>query len=188
MAQFKDNVLTTSEPQNAEWIAEARALRVKANSSPLHRIIDQLLQYHRALVVVHHAKTDQARLEALDVWHSSHSAVWESSPSNRNDTIRSLADPAKAWLSRINSQYVAMADFNLVEESVRTLSAFAISHSPMAMPDIYSKKYHSDEELWRKWNKQGDQITELDNLIVRLKELAARAGDAWVSNTPRKLG
>ena len=128
---------------------------------------------------VHHANTDQARLKALDVWRSCHPAVWASSPSSRNDTIRRLADPAKAWLGRINSRYVAVGDFDLVEECAYTLSAFAISPSPMAMPDVYSKTYHTEEELYRRWNEQGDRIIALDNLIVRLRELAARAGDVW---------
>jgi hypothetical protein len=153
-------------------------------TNPLHLIVDLLVQYHRAFVQVHHASTNQAQLEALDVWRNCHTPVWANSPSNRNDTIRNLADPAKAWLSQLDSRYVSMDDFNLVEACANTLSAFAICPLPMAMPDIYSKTYHTEDELWKTWNEQGDRLIALGDLIARLKELAARAGEVWVPATP----
>lgn len=148
-------------------------------NNPLHLIIELLIQYNRALVQVHHARTAQAWEESLDVWRTCHPPVWASNPSSRNDTIRRLADPAKAWLSRINSRYVAVEDFDLVEVCAHTLSAFAISPSPMAMPDVYSKTYHTEDELWKSWNEQGNRIIALSDLIARLKELTARAGANW---------
>jgi hypothetical protein len=72
-----------------------------------------------------------------------------------------------------------MEDFNLVEECVHTLSVFAISASPMAMPAVYSKRYTTEDELWQRWNEQGNQLMALHNMIARLQELAARAGEEW---------
>ena len=46
----------------------------------------------------------------------------------------------------------------------------------MSMPDVYSKAYSTEDELWQRWNRQGDQYMALGGLIARLKELAARAG------------
>jgi len=155
--------------------------------NPLHLIIDLLILYNRAFVQVHQASTDEARRKALDEWRRCHPAVWGSS-SGRNDTIRRLADPAKAWLTRTNSRYVEAGDFNLVEECAYTLSAFAISPSPIAMPDVYSKTYNTEEQLWQTWTEQGDQVIALGNLIARLKELAARAGEMWTSAPPLQRG
>jgi hypothetical protein len=164
--------------------ASGQILPPRPLANPLHLIIDLLIQYNRALVQVHHASSDQARLEALNIWRSCHPVVWAHSPSSRNDTIRRFADPAKAWLSRINSRYVTMDDFGLVEECASTLSVFAVNPSPMAMPEVYSKNFHTEDELWKRWNEQGDRIIALDNLIVRLKELAARAGEVWAPTAP----
>jgi hypothetical protein len=155
----------------------------KSNRNPLHLIIDLVLRYERALWNVHHSQTTEAWDESLEAWRGCHSGVWGATSSSRNDTIRCLADPAKAWLSRLNSRYVSMADFDLVEVSVHTLSSFAISPSPMAMPYIYSKMHTTTEELWRKWNEQGDRLMALANLAAQLKELAARAGDPWSTPT-----
>jgi hypothetical protein len=47
------------------------------------------------------------------------------------------------------------------------------------MPDVYSKAYSTEDELWKQWNRQGDQYMALGGLIARLKELAARAGQKW---------
>ena len=49
----------------------------------------------------------------------------------------------------------------------------------MAMPDVYYKAYSTEDELWQRWNRQGDWYMALGGLIVRLKELAARAGQKW---------
>jgi hypothetical protein len=173
------NQIASLQAQDAAPSAVGQVLPSQPLKNPLHLIIELLIQYYRALVQVHHANTNQARLEALNVWRSCHRAAWASGASSRNDTIRRLADPAKAWLGRINSRYVAVGDFDLVEECAYALSSFAISPSPMAMPAVYSKTYHTEEELYGRWNEQGDRITAMDNLIVRLRELAARAGDVW---------
>lgn len=153
--------------------------------NPLHRVIDLLIKYHGALERVHHANTNEARLSALDVWRSCHSTIWESS-SVRNDTVRKLADPAKEWLSQIKCPYVNPEDFNLVEQGADVLSGFAVSSSPMAMPEVYSMEYNTEVELWQRWDKQGDQYMAMGGLIARLKELAARAGQKWnpSPNTP----
>jgi len=90
-----------------------------------------------------------------------------------------LADPAKEWLSQIRCPYVRVEDFNLIEEAVHILSAFAVSPPPMAMPDIYSKTFNAEDKLWQRWEKQGDGYIALGGLIARLKELAARAGQKW---------
>ncbi|MFN0020550.1 MAG: hypothetical protein ACKVP0_20010 [Pirellulaceae bacterium] len=161
----------------------AKAIGETAVNNPLHVIIELLIQYYRALDQVHHARTVQAWEESLDEWRTIHPTIWASSPSNRNDTIRNLADPAKAWLSCINSRYVTVEDFDLVEECVYILSSFAISASPMAMPEIYSKTYSTEEKLWERWTEQGNRLLALHNLVARLKELAARAGATWISKT-----
>jgi hypothetical protein len=49
----------------------------------------------------------------------------------------------------------------------------------MAMPDVYSKAYSTEDELWQRWNRQGEQYMALGSLSARLKELAARAGQKW---------
>jgi len=146
--------------------------------NPLHRIIDLLTKYHCTLGRVHQANTPEERLSSLEEWRSCHPPVWESS-SVRDDTIRNLADPAKEWLSQIKCPYVHAEDFNLVEEGVFILSWFAVSFSPMSMPDVYSKAYSTEDELWQHWKRQGDQYMALGGLISRLKELAARAGHKW---------
>jgi hypothetical protein len=146
--------------------------------NPVHRIIDLLKKYHRALGRVHHANANEARLTSLEEWRSCHPPVWGGT-SVRDDAIRQLADPAKEWLSQIKCPYVRAEDFNLVEEGVVVLSGFAVSSPPMAMPDTYSNAYSTEDELWRRWNTQGDQCLALGGLIARLKELAARAGQKW---------
>jgi hypothetical protein len=140
-----------------------------------------LSRYHRALGHVHHADTKETRLTALDEWSSCHWPVWENG-SVRDETIRKLADPAKEWLSQIKCPYVHAEDFNLVEEAAYILSGFAVSPSPMAMPDVYSKLYSTEEELWQRWNGQGDSYIAIGGFNARLKELAARAGQKWNSS------
>jgi hypothetical protein len=44
-------------------------------------------------------------------------------------------------LSQINCPYVRLEDFDLVEQCAVTVSAFAVSPSPMSMPDVYSKTH-----------------------------------------------
>lgn len=153
-----------------------RAALPQAN--PLHRIIDLLTKYHSAMWQVHHANTQETRLTSLDEWRSCHPAVW-GKRSVRDDTIRNLADPAKEWLSQINCRYVHAEDFNLVEEAACVLSGFAVGPFPMSMPDVYSKLHSTESELWQQWNREGDQCMALGGLIVRLKELAGRAGQMW---------
>jgi hypothetical protein len=150
--------------------------------NPLHVIIDLLILHKLALVQVHEARTDEARQQALDEWRCCHPAVWGNSNS-RNDTIRTLADPAKAWLTQANSRYVELQDFNLVEQCADALSAFAIS-LPMSMPGVYSKMYTTEEELWQRWTEQFGRIVAPDNLIAQLKELAGRAGEVWTPPPP----
>lgn len=152
--------------------------------NPLHRIIDLLTEYDSAFRRVHHANTDEALTTSLDEWRSCHPAVWENR-SVRDDTIRNLADPAKEWLNQIKCPYIHSGDFDLVEESACVLSGFAVSPSPMAMPDVYSKAYSSEDELWQRWNREGDQCMALGSLIARLRELAARAGQKWTPS-PRE--
>lgn len=185
------------EPLLREWKrrAEEAAIReVEGGPSqrpalpqinPLHRIIDLLTKYHRALWRVHHADTQEERLASLNEWSSCHPAVWGNG-SVRNDIIRKLADPAKVWMSQINSRYVHAEDLDLVEHGAYVLSGFAVSPSPMAMPDVYSKTYRAEEELWQQWHTQGDHYTALSELIARLKELAARAGEMWNSSLSKK--
>jgi nucleoside phosphorylase len=150
----------------------------RSHRNPLHLIVDLLILHKAAFLRVHQAKSNEERQEALEEWRRCHPAVWGNS-SSRNDTIRRLADPAKAWLSRANSRYVQVEDFNLVEECANTLSVFAISASPMAMPEVYSKTYTTEDKLWQQWNEQGNQLMALHNMIARLQELAARAGEIW---------
>ncbi len=154
--------------------------------NPIHRIVDLFILHKAAFNRVHHARTTEVWHAALEEWGRCHDAVWRDSPSSRNDTIRRLADPAKAWLSRANSQYIQMQDFDLLEECAHTLSVFAISGSPMAMPEIYSKRYTTEDDQWKRWNEEGEQLMWLHNMIARLQELAARAGEEWTP--PPALG
>ena len=190
--KIRPEELRARRDQVYKWVAEGRfadhAPDVKVTHhlpNPLHLIIDLLTKYHCSLGQVHQANTNEARLTSLDDWRSCHPAVWESS-SVRDDTIRKLADPAKEWLSQIKCSYVNAEDFNLVEEGVYVLSGFAVSPSPMAMPDVYSKACGTEDELWQRWNRQGDQYMALGGLIARLKELAARAGQKWNSSPQAK--
>jgi nucleoside phosphorylase len=155
--------------------------------NPLHVIIDLLYLYYRAYEQVHKARTEQTWREALAEWNRCHPLVWGSKAS-RNDTIRTLADPAKAWLTVTNSRFVSGHDLNLVEECVHALSVFAINSTPMALPDIYSKKYDTEEELWQRWTKQSHRIDDLSSLIARLRELAGRAGEAWTPAVTAECG
>lgn len=147
--------------------------------NPVHRIIDLLVRYHGVLNRVHHADTREARLAALAEWSPCHAAVWANSPGSRNNTIRNLADPAKAWLTRTNSRFVQPEDVNLVEEGADTLSVFAVSSSPTSMPDLYSNADGDEDERWRRWGAQGERYLALGDLIARLRDLAARAGQMW---------
>jgi hypothetical protein len=146
--------------------------------NPLHRLIDVLTCYERALWRVHHAATTEQRNQALDGWRVCHPLAWQGRP-NRDDAIRELADPAKAWLSAGNSRYVGREDFDLVEECASAVSGFAVSPSPMSMPHLYSEMGTPRKEQWREWNRQGEGHRALSGLIARLRELAARAGEAW---------
>jgi hypothetical protein len=154
---------------------------------PLHRIIDLLTAYHGALGRVHQDGTREAPLESLNEWRDCHDAVWEGSPS-RNETIRRLADPAKARLSQLNGRYVKAEDFDLVEQCAFLLSEFAVSPLPMAMPGVYSKRDDTEHELWQRWKGQGEGYMALGDLIARLRELAARAGEAWTPPAPHAPG
>jgi hypothetical protein len=152
--------------------------RTPSLANPLHRIIDLLTKYHNAMDRVRHANTQETRLTSLDEWRSCHPAIW-GKRAVRDDTIRSLADPAKEWLSQINCRYVHAEDFNRVEEAACVLSGFAVSPGPMSMPDVYSKTHDTEAELWKQWKREGEQCMALHALIVRLKELAGRAGQRW---------
>jgi hypothetical protein len=97
-----------------------------------------------------------------------------------------VADPAKAWLSRVKCAYVGTEEFNLVEDSACVLSGFAVNNPPMAMPGVYSTIGTTEQELWRKWSSQGEQIMAIGALISRLKDLVARAGEEWYPSPPAK--
>lgn len=182
--KFRPEELRARRDQVYKWVAEGMlpglapevVTTTRHVTNPLHRIIELLTKYHCALDLVHHANTNEARLSSLDGWRSCHPAVWENS-SVRDDTIRRLADPAKEWLSQTKCPYVYREDFNLVEESVWSLSGFAVSPSPIAIPEVYSKAHNT--ELQQEWDRQGEHYMAIGGLIARLKELAARAGHKW---------
>lgn len=183
--KFRREELRARRDQVYRWVAEGKIAELAPElipshhlPNPLHRIIDLLTKYHTAFGRVHHAKTTEALDTSLVEWDSFHPAVWRGS-SVRDDTIRNLADPAKEWLAQIKCSYVLAEDFNLVEEGANVLSGFAVSSSPMAMPDVYSKAHSTEDELWQRWKSQGDRYMALGGLIARLKELAARAGQKW---------
>jgi|GEM_PF-5109509 len=183
--KFRPDELRARRDRVYNWVVEGRFVdqapeekRAQPLPNPIHRIIDLLKQYHCALERVHQSNTDEARLAALAEWRSCHYPVWARS-SVRDDTIRNLADPAKEWLSQIKCPYVRAEDFNLIEEGAHVLSVFAVSASPMAMPDVYSKRDTPEDELWQRWKEQGDRYMALGGLITRLKEMTARAGQKW---------
>lgn len=170
---------TTTAPASSTLEKSVSAVKPTRHlPNPLHRLIDLLTKYYCAMWQVHHANTQETRLTSLDEWRSCHPAVWGNS-SVRDDTIRNLADPAKEWMSQINCRYVHAEDFSLVEEAACVLSGFAVGPFPMSKPDVYSKTDSTEAELWQQWNRQGDQCMALGGLIVRMKELAARAGQMW---------
>jgi HNH endonuclease len=175
--------LVSQSTKAQEAAAASSGMSNGSARNPVHVIVDLLILHKAAFLRVHQARTDKDRQEALDEWRRCHPAVWGNS-SSRNDTIRRLADPAKALLSRGNSRYIQMEDFNLVEECAHTLSVFAISASPMAMPEVYSKRYTTEDVLWQQWKEQGNQLMALHNMIARLQELAARAGEEWTPAPP----
>jgi hypothetical protein len=146
--------------------------------NPLHRLVDLLISYERALSRVHHADTNEARLQALDGWRACHRLVWEGHTA-RDDALRALADPAKTWLFKVNSRYVRLEDFDLVEQAAFDATGFAVSPGPMGMPEIYSEMGTSREEQWRDWGRQGEGLSVLTRLISRLRELSTRAGETW---------
>lgn len=146
--------------------------------NPLHKIIDLLARYHAAFLRVHHANSEEARHASHEEWKACHPDVYEGR-SVRDDTIRALADPAIAWLSKSACPHVDREDFDLIEKGARELSRFAVSPWLMSMPNIYSTAGTDEDELWRRWHSQGDRCIALGSLIFRLKELAARAGQMW---------
>ncbi len=152
----------------------------QSHQNPLHRIIDLLICYQSAFDTLHHANSRDAMIFAMDDWQRCHGQVWGNG-NVRDETIRNLADPAKEWLSKKKNPYVQLQDFDMLEECVHILSGFAVSPSPMAMPDIYSKEYHTQDELWKRWEEQGNRLLALAGLIARMKELTARAGAKWTS-------
>jgi hypothetical protein len=183
--KFRPEELRARRNQVYKLVAEGRSLdqtpeakHSHQSPNPLHRIIDLLTNYYCALNKVHHANTQQVRLTSLDEWRSIHFTVWDNR-SVRDDTIRSLADPAKEWLSRANCPYVQAPDFDLIEQGAYTLSGFAVSPFPMSMPELYSKAHRTEDEIWQQWDEQGNRYMALGGLISRLKELAARAGRKW---------
>jgi hypothetical protein len=151
--------------------------------NPIHRLIDVLASYERAFDRVHHADTVEAMGQALDRWRACHPLVWEGR-TGRDDALRGLADPAKAWLAKNNSRHVEREDFDLVEASASVVASFAVSPHPMAMPELYSEMGTSRTEQWAEWNSQGERLSSLTGLISRLRELAARAGETWAPPPP----
>ncbi len=154
---------------------------------PLHRIIDLLTAYHGALGRVHQADTREARLEALNELRACDPAVWQGSR-GRDDTVRGLADSAKARLSQPHCRHVRAEDFDLVERGAHILSGFAVSPLPMSMPEVYSERHTPEHELWQQWRGQGEWYMALGELIARLRELAARAGEVWTPAGPGAPG
>jgi hypothetical protein len=148
--------------------------------NPLHRLIDVLTCYEAAFLRVHQAENSEARRQAINGWSECHPLVWNGR-AGRDDAVRGLADPAKAWLVERKSTYVDRGDFDLVETCAFEVSAFAVSAFPMSMPDMYSDWGTTREELYQQWNRQGQSYFALRGLISRLKELAARAGQTWAS-------
>jgi hypothetical protein len=155
--------------------------------NPLHCLIDLLAAYERAFLLVHQANTTEGRQQALNEWRACHPLAWQDRKS-RDDVIRGFADPAKAWLAKRNSRHIGREDFALVEECAVVVSGFAVSGSPMSMPEVYSTFHTSREEQWGEWNRQGERHSHLVSLIQRLRELVARAGDAWQSNADSGKG
>jgi hypothetical protein len=139
--------------------------------NPLHRLIDALNSYERALWRVHHANTTGARHQALDGWRACQPLAREEGRKDRDDAIRGLADPAKTWLANRNSRYVEREDFNLVEERAFCVAGFAVSGLPMSMPELYSERYTSREDLWEEWRRQSESHTALSD-----PRLSRRAG------------
>src|SRR5262245_31454404 len=132
--------------------------------NPLHCLIDLLTSYERALWHVHHADTPEAWRQALAAWRACHPLAWQGRV-GRDDAIRGLADPVKAWLANSNSRHVEREDFKLVEEGATVATVFAVSPSPICMPEVYSERYTSREELGREWEHQGDRYWALCGLI-----------------------
>lgn len=51
------------------------------------------------------------------------------------------------------------------------------------MPELFSNNYTAHDELWQRWNDQGERLISLNNMIARLKELAARSGAEWTEDS-----
>ena len=185
--KFRPEELRARRDHVYRLVADGKFSQIESDMSlkPIHRIIELLLEYHRAFDLLHHAQSQELMLEARDQWRKCHAPVW-GNKSVRDNTIRELADPAKEWLSKRKSPYVTMTDFDLIEKSTHVLSGFAVSPSPMAMPVVYSKdpQYHTEEELWNRWDEQGEQLLALGGLVTRLQELTARAGASWAPPKP----
>jgi hypothetical protein len=144
----------------------------------MHHMIDLLARYHSVMWKMHHAKTAEEMQTFLGEWSCCHSAVWKDYNA-RDDAVRNLADPAKEWLTQSKCPHIHLKDFDLVEEVAYMLSGFLVGNPPMAMPEVYSKAYRTDDELQEQWNKQGEWYFALSEQIARLKELTARAGQKW---------
>lgn len=185
--KFRPEELRARRGQVYRMVADGKFLQIESDTllNPIHSIIELRAEYHRAFDMLHHATSRELMLEAMEQWRNCHAPVW-GTKFVRDNTIRELADPAKEWLSNRKSPYVNMTDFDLIEQCTHVLSGFAVSPSPMAMPAIYSKdlKYHTEEELWSRWQEQGEKWLALGGLVTRLQELTARAGASWSPRTP----
>jgi hypothetical protein len=185
-AQFLPHASTKPIQETMSTIGKSLSLAdhelLQTSRNPIHKIIDLILSYCVAFDELHHATSRDLMLVAMDKWRECHASVWGTN-SSRDDTIRFLVDPAKEWLSNNKTAFVQLRDFDLVEESVHMLSGFAVSPLPMAMPDVYSKTHHTEDELWRSWNEQGDRLIALRGVAAQLKELTARAGKKWSPTT-----
>jgi hypothetical protein len=107
---------------------------------------------------------------------------------SRDDATRRLADPATRWLSKCGSRFIERVDLDLVEEAAHGLTGFVASPFPMSMPELYSVRDTSREELERNWKQQGEGYQSLCGLIARVKELTARAGDEFAPPVERYQG
>jgi hypothetical protein len=151
--------------------------------NPLHRLIDLLTRYESAHWQVHHAQTPDERRQALLRWRACHRLAWQGW-NGRDEAIRRLADPAKSWLSNSNSRHIDREDFNLIEECAFQMTGFAVSPCPMSIPELYSELGTSRGEIRRNWDRQDENYFALRNLVSRLRELAARAGETWAPCPP----
>jgi hypothetical protein len=145
------------------------------SSNPLHFLITTLTQFHDAVWKCQTATTGEERDQAQSAWNEVRKSFW---PKYHRpaEAIRELADPALAWCSQ--KGFRGEADTATIETAASYITELAMLTCPCAYPEIYANK----DDLWERWNREGEFLLAADGARRGLRRLAALTGEAWQPN------